>query len=129
MENLDEYSILCVEDNELNMTLIRYVVRKMPGFKLLEARTAEKAIPLAMQHQPDLILMDISLPVMDGYEALALLRANPLTQYIPAVAISSFASQSDIRKGLQAGFEAYFTKPVDVKVLTRYLYNILGRNA
>ena len=106
--------ILIVEDNDKNLKLARDVLQ-FKGFRTLEAGTATAGIALAALHRPDLILMDIQLPDMDGSAALRLLRANPATLAIPVVAVTAFAMVSDRDRLLGAGFDGYLAKPIDVK--------------
>jgi CheY-like chemotaxis protein len=96
---------------------------KGKGLDLLDAHTAEIGIELAQAKPPALILMDINLPGMDGYEALKLLKADTRTAHIPVVAISANAMMGDEERGLAAGFVAYFTKPIDISSL----YDTLGK--
>ena len=106
--------ILIVEDNEKNLKLARDVLQ-FRGFRTLEAGTAEDGIDLAAAHGPDLILMDIQLPGMDGLEALARLRDTPSTAAIPIVALTAFAMKTDQERLLQAGFDGYLVKPISIK--------------
>ena len=105
--------ILVVEDNEKNMKLFRDVLQAS-GYQLLEAKTAERAMELAAEHEPELVLMDIQLPDLDGVEALGRLRANERTASIPVVALTAQAMQGDRERFLDAGFDGYISKPVDV---------------
>jgi two-component system cell cycle response regulator DivK len=107
--------ILIVEDNEKNLKLARDVLQ-FKGFRTLEAGTATAGIALAVLHRPDLILMDIQLPDMDGSAALGRLRAEPATKAIPVVAVTAFAMTTDRDRLLGAGFDGYLVKPIDVKV-------------
>jgi len=107
-------SVLCVEDNPANLRLIEQLVARRPHMRLLSASEATVGIQLARAHQPEVILMDINLPGISGIRALALLREDPLTQNIPVIAISANAMPRDIRKGLDAGFFRYLTKPIKV---------------
>ena len=106
--------ILIVEDNEKNLKLARDVLQ-FKGFRTLEAGTATAGIALAVEHQPDLILMDIQLPDMEGSAALGLLRAETATRAIPVVAVTAFAMATDRDRLLGAGFDGYLVKPIDVK--------------
>ena len=108
-------SILIVEDNEKNLKLVRDVLQ-FKGYHTLEAETAEDGIALAQSHRPDLILMDIRLPGMDGVTALRRLRSEPSTASIPVVALTAFAMKADRERFLDAGFDGYIDKPIDVKV-------------
>ena len=105
--------ILVVEDNEKNMKLFRDVLQAS-GYRLLEATTGERAMALAAEHQPNLVLMDIQLPDIDGVEALGRLRADARTASIPVVALTAQAMHGDRERFLDAGFDAYISKPVDV---------------
>jgi len=105
--------VLVVEDNEKNMKLFRDVLQAS-GYRLLEATTGERAMELAAEHQPNLVLMDIQLPDIDGVDALGRLRANARTASIPVVALTAQAMHGDRERFLDAGFDAYISKPVDV---------------
>jgi two-component system cell cycle response regulator DivK len=105
--------ILVVEDNEKNMKLFRDVLQAT-GYDTLEAVTAEAAIELASSHAPGLILMDVQLPGMNGTEALACLRADERTAAIPVLALTAQAMHGDRERFLEAGFDGYLSKPVDV---------------
>jgi two-component system cell cycle response regulator DivK len=106
--------ILVIEDNEKNLKLVRDLLQ-FNGFHSLEAATAEQGLALASVHGPDLILMDIQLPDMDGVTALARLRAEPLTAAIPVVALTAFAMKEDRDRFLAAGFDGYLGKPIDIR--------------
>jgi two-component system cell cycle response regulator DivK len=106
--------ILVVEDNDKNLKLERDVLQ-FHGYRTLEATTAADGIALAAEHRPDLVLMDIQLPDLDGIAALQLLRADPSTSAIPVVALTAFAMASDEEKLLAAGFDGYLAKPIDVE--------------
>ncbi len=103
-----------MDDNEKNMKLARDVL-SFAGFRLLEAVTAGDAIGLAQEHLPDLILMDIRLPDMDGVTALGRLKGEARTAGIPVVAFTSFAMKGDRERFLAAGFDGYLEKPIKVK--------------
>jgi two-component system cell cycle response regulator DivK len=106
--------ILIVEDNEKNMKLVRDVLQ-VKGYTTLEAITAEDGIRLAQERNPDLILMDIHLPGMNGIEALGVLRADPATASIPVIAVTASVMQQDRKLITDAGFEAYVGKPINLK--------------
>jgi two-component system cell cycle response regulator DivK len=106
--------ILIVEDNEKNLKLARDVLQ-FRGFRTIEASTAEEGIELAIEHKPDLVLMDYQLPGMNGVEALARLRANPSMALTPVVALTASAMREDRERFLAAGFDGYLTKPIDVR--------------
>jgi len=106
--------ILIVEDNEKNLKLARDVLR-FSGFQTLEAGTGEAAVDLARERRPDLILMDIELPGIDGITALQQLRANAGTADIPIVALTASAMSSDRARFFSAGFDGYISKPINIK--------------
>ena len=105
-----------VEDNERNMKLFRDVLRAS-GYSVLEATTGARAIELAAEQRPDLMLMDIQLPDLDGLQALGLLRADTRTAAIPVLALTAQAMHGDRERFLAAGFDAYLPKPVDILAL------------
>ncbi len=106
--------VLIVEDNEANMTLERDVLR-FHGFRTIEARTAADGISLAAEQLPDVVLMDIRLPDMDGVAALGCLRQDPRTAQIPVLAITASAMNKDRERFLDAGFDGYLAKPLDIR--------------
>jgi two-component system cell cycle response regulator DivK len=105
--------ILVVEDNEKNMKLFRDVLQAK-GYRTLEATTGARAVELATAHRPDLVLMDIQLPDIDGVEALGRLRADRGTASIPVLALTAQAMEGDRERFLAAGFDGYVSKPVNV---------------
>lgn len=107
--------ILVVEDNEKNLKLVRDLLQ-LKQYRVLEARTAEQSLRLAADHNPCLILMDIQLPDMDGVSALARLRTEPQTARIPVVALTAFAMKEDRQRFLNAGFDGYLAKPIDIRM-------------
>ena len=106
--------ILIIEDNEKNRKLVRDVLQ-FKGYRTQEAETAETGLSLARESRPALILMDIQLPGMNGIEALGHLRGDPVTRDIPVMAVTASAMTQDRQKILAAGFDAYQSKPIDVK--------------
>ena len=106
--------ILIVEDNEANMELATDLL-EVAGFEVLQAATAEIGIELARSQLPDLIVMDIGLPGMDGLEATAILKADTATQAIAVLAATSHAMKGDQEKALAAGCDGYITKPIDTR--------------
>lgn len=122
-------TLLCVEDNPANLRLFRRILSGCPGLTLLDAHNAELGIELAREHRPDLILMDVGLPGMDGFEALRILRADPQLRDIPVVAISANAMQRDIERGRAAGFADYLIKPIDVAGFHAAVDRWLGRGS
>ena len=105
--------ILVVEDNQLSMKLFRDVL-VATGYRALEATTGAEAIELATRHEPDLVLMDIQLPDVDGVNALRRLRTNDRTAAIPVLAVTAQAMRGDGERFLAAGFDGYVSKPVNV---------------
>jgi two-component system cell cycle response regulator DivK len=108
--------ILVVEDNEKNMKLFRDVL-SATGYRTLEARTGGEAIALATANAPDLVLMDIQMPDVDGVEALRRLRADERTAAIPVLAVTAQAMHGDREHFLAEGFDGYLSKPVNVREL------------
>ncbi|MEJ7668435.1 MAG: response regulator [Casimicrobiaceae bacterium] len=106
--------ILIVEDNEKNMKLVRDVLQ-VKGYSTVEASTAEEGIKLTAEHKFDLILMDIQLPGMNGIDALHLLRADAATAAIPVIAVTASVMQQDKKQIMEAGFDAYIGKPINLK--------------
>ncbi|WP_455211963.1 PAS domain S-box protein [Kaarinaea lacus] len=107
-------TVVYVEDNPANMRLVESIFRLRPHVKLLTAENAETGLKLVQQHVPQLVILDIDLPLMNGYEALEKLRTNDITQHIPVYALTAAAMVSDVEKGIRAGFERYITKPIQV---------------
>ena len=105
--------ILIAEDNEKNIKLFRDMLQ-LSGYETLEASTGEQAIELATRHTPDLVLMDIRLPGTDGLEALRRLREDERTADIPVVALTAQAMAGDRERFLEAGFNGYVSKPVNI---------------
>ena len=105
--------ILVVEDNERNMRLFCDVLQAS-GYRTLEATTGESAVEVALEHVPDLVLMDIQLPDIDGVEALARIRADERSASLPVLALTAQAMEGDRERFLAAGFDGYLSKPVDI---------------
>jgi Response regulators consisting of a CheY-like receiver domain and a winged-helix DNA-binding domain len=106
--------ILLVEDNEKNLKLARDVL-EFAGFIVHVATTGEEAVSQARASPPDLILMDLQLPGIDGHEALSQMRGDPGTSAIPVVALTAFAMRQDRERALSAGFDGYLEKPINVR--------------
>jgi signal transduction histidine kinase/ActR/RegA family two-component response regulator len=119
--------ILYVEDNPVNQRLMKVVLEKQLGAKLHLADTAEAGLQAVEAQRPDLILMDINLPGMNGYEALAALKARPATAAIPVVAVTANAMKGDSERGLDAGFAAYLTKPLHIPTVLDTVQTVLGQ--
>lgn len=126
---MSERLILIVEDNEKNLKLVRDVLQ-FEGYDVMEARSAEEGVPLATERPPDLVLMDVQLPGMDGVEALRQLRRISATASIPVVAVTAFAMKDDRARLLDAGFNGYLEKPISARALGDQVREFLdGREA
>ena len=118
--------ILVVEDNPKNLKLVRDVLSH-DGYEVIEATTAEAGIELADRHQPDLVLMDIQLPGMDGIEALADPASGAIaTGAVPVVAVTAFAMGDDRERALAAGFDGYLEKPISLGLLRAEVHGFVG---
>ena len=106
--------VLIVEDNDKNLKLARDLLQ-VKGFRTVEAIDGGQAIAAADEHLPALVLMDIQLPDMDGWQAMKSIRENPRTASIPIVAVTAFAMEGDRERFLSGGFDGYITKPIDVR--------------
>jgi two-component system cell cycle response regulator DivK len=120
--------VLVVEDNPRNLKLVRDLLEHA-GYRTLEASTAEEGLALASAHRPDLVLMDVQLPGMDGVQALGRLRADPATNGIPVVAVTAFAMKHDRARFLAAGFDGYVEKPISVRAFPGQVAEMLNRSA
>lgn len=116
--------ILVVEDQHDNRQILRDLLGSV-GYTLIEAENGEAAVTLAAQHKPDLILMDIQLPIMDGYEATRRIKADPALKAIPIIVITSYALSGDEAKARAAGCDAYVTKPYSPRQLLAAVRNYL----
>jgi len=117
--------ILIVEDNDKNRKLVRDVLQHR-GYRTLEAETGEDGVRLAREHRPALVLMDIQLPGIDGIAALGQLRADAATRDIPIIAVTASAMTHDRQKIMAAGFDAYQTKPINVREFLGAVERALG---
>lgn len=106
--------ILIVEDDPKNLKLIRDLLQ-IRGYTTLEATDGKQGVDMARAKMPDLIFMDIQMPVMDGLEAINILKADPITKSIPIIALTAFAMQGDREKCMEAGCNDYITKPLDTR--------------
>ncbi len=120
--------VLIVEDNETSMKLFRDVLAAT-GYRTLEATTGGQALELAVEHGPDLVLMDIQLPDIDGVEALRRLRADERTASVSVLALTAQAMHGDRERFLAAGFDGYIAKPVDVLELVDTVRRHCGERA
>jgi two-component system cell cycle response regulator DivK len=120
--------VLIVEDNDKNLKLVRDVLQ-VKGFSTIEAGTAEDGIKLAAERKPDLILMDIHLPGINGIEALKVLRADAATSKIPVIAVTASVMQQDRKLITDAGFDGYVGKPINLKEFLDAVRDILARKS
>jgi len=120
--------ILIVEDNEKTRKLLRDVLQ-FKGYRTIEAEMGEDGVSLAMQHKPDLILMDYQLPGIDGIEAFRRIRNSPDTAHIPIVAVTASAMPEDAKKMKEAGFDGFLTKPINVKGFVQFVADVFSAKA
>ena len=118
--------ILVVEDNPMNMKVVLMTLKRH-GYTLLEAIDGEEALEVATREKPDLILMDIQLPKMDGFEVTRRLRQMPDFKQTPIIALSAYAMKGDREKGMEAGFDDYLSKPVNTRELPKVIEDMLSR--
>jgi two-component system, cell cycle response regulator DivK len=118
--------ILMVEDTEDNRQIIRDLMESV-GYDLIEAEDGAAGVAMATEHRPDLILMDIQLPVMDGYEACRRIKADPELRHIPIIAVTSYALSGDETKTKAAGCDGYVAKPFSPRQLLAKMNEFLER--
>jgi CheY-like chemotaxis protein len=123
---VNAHLILIIEDNVLNRKLVRDVLQAK-GYRTLETETAEEGVRLAREHLPALVLMDIQLPGMNGIEALGQLRADPVTQAIPVIAVTASAMTQNRQQIMAAGFDGYQPKPINVAAFLEAVRQTLER--
>ena len=119
-------TILIADDNERNRKLFHDLLQ-VHGFRTLETRDGQTAVEMAQERRPDLILLDIQMPVLSGLEALARLKADRRSSEIPTVAVTSFAMRGDKERFAAAGFDAVMIKPVDLRELVKTIVALLER--
>jgi two-component system cell cycle response regulator DivK len=107
-----EKTVLVIEDNEQNMYLVTFILERN-SYRVLQARSGDEGVRLAETHEPDLILLDIQLPVMDGYAVARALRKKQALTQTPIIAVTSFAMPGDREQALAAGCTGYIEKPID----------------
>ena len=117
--------ILIIEDNLLNLELVTDLL-EANGFSVLQAHTAEEGLRSAREFGPELILMDLSLPGMDGLAATKLLKADPTTSHLPVIALTAHAMRGDDTLAKAAGCDGYLTKPIDTRRFLQQIANFLG---
>jgi CheY-like chemotaxis protein len=121
-------TLLLVEDNEDNRIIYSTVLRHL-GYRVIEAQDGVEAVELARSTQPDLILMDISIPRMDGWEATRILRGDPRTSAIPIVALTAHALADDRERANEVGFSSYLAKPIEPRVVVAEVRRWIGEGA
>ena len=123
--DIGKATMLYVEDNPANLKLMETLIGRMDNLHMLSAHTGELGLELATAHHPDVILMDINLPGIDGIQALHRLKESVETQDIPVIALTANAQPSEIEAGLNAGFHDYLTKPIRIGEVTAALEKAL----
>ena len=118
--------ILLIEDNEQNRILMRQILTRH-GYDLLEAKDGLTGIEMARAHMPAMILLDIQMPVMNGFLVIRELRNDPDLRKIKVIAVTSFAMKGDREKALQAGFNEYVTKPIDTRTFPELVKQVLAQ--
>ena len=118
--------ILVVEENPLNLKLVRDVLGAA-GYDVMEATSGEEGLLAATEHPPDLVLMDLQLPGIDGAETMRRLREGPLAENVPVVAVTAFAMAEDQANATRAGFDGYLQKPINVRALVGDVRGFLQR--
>lgn len=116
--------ILLVEDNLMNRRLAQFLL-KSQGYIVYEATDGQEALELAKTHLPDLILMDLQLPGLDGFTATRILKEDAITRDIPVVALTAYAMRGDAERALEAGCNGYITKPIDAREFPKTVANFL----
>ncbi len=122
-------TILYIEDNPANLRLVQEILAFRTGVRLLSAPDGHAGLALAHTHRPAIVLMDLNLPGMSGFEVLAQLRRDPATAHIPVLALTANAMPRDIERGLSAGFARYLTKPIDIEQFNEAIDSVLAQRA
>ena len=117
-------TILIVEDEPRNLKLLRDLLQRF-GYEILEASDGEQGVKLAGEKIPDMILMDIMMPKMDGLEATRIIKADEKTKHIPIIALTSYAMKGDREKTIEAGCDGYIAKPIDIKEVLKAIEHYL----
>jgi two-component system cell cycle response regulator DivK len=117
-------TILIVEDEPRNLKLLHDLLQRF-GYEILEAPDGELGVKLAGEKIPDMILMDIMMPKMDGLEATRIIKADEKTKYIPIIALTSYAMKGDREKTIEAGCDGYIAKPIDIKEVLKAIEHYL----
>ena len=117
-------TILIVEDEPKNMKLLRDLLQRF-GYEILEASDGEEGVKSAGEKIPNLILMDIMMPKMDGLEATRIIKANTQTKQIPIIALTSYAMKGDRERTIEAGYDGYIAKPIDIQEVLKTIEHFL----
>ena len=125
--NASQQRILCIDDNPVNIKLVEQILAHQGYLNVIAAHSPKLGIELALAHRPDLILLDINMPGMNGYQVMNILRAQPETCTIPIIAVTASAMKNDIRQGLAAGFSAYITKPFEISTFLQTIDQTLSQ--
>jgi two-component system, cell cycle response regulator DivK len=128
MSNGPQKTVLLVEDNEDNLVVYRTILEHV-GYRVLEARDGEEGIRRAREEHPDIILMDISIPKMDGWEATRQLKASEDTRAIPVIALTAHALEEDRQRALQVGCDGYLAKPIEPRRVVEEVGRFLAARA
>ncbi len=123
---MERKTILVVDDSKVALMTESMILRREGKFDLIEAKNGQEAVDAALANQPDLILMDVNMPVMDGFEATRELRAKPETQAIPIILVTTRGEAENIEAGYESGCSDYVTKPINSTELLVKIENILG---
>jgi CheY-like chemotaxis protein len=125
---LPRQRILVVDDSELNLELLSDVL-EAAGYTVEPARSGEECLEMARRAPPDLILLDIGLPGMDGHAAVRELKADPRTRHVPAIAVTAFAMAGDAERAAESGFDGYLTKPIETRTVRALVAQTLANRA
>lgn len=117
--------VLLVEDNEDNRTIYRTLLEHC-GFRVIEARNGREGVDFAFAEPPDVVLMDLSMPVMDGFGALRLLREDKRTRALPIIALTAHALAGERDRGMAAGFDSYLAKPIEPRDVLKEVIRFIG---
>jgi CheY-like chemotaxis protein len=120
--------ILIAEDNPVNRELLRELL-EIQGYEIFEACNGQEALAMIEQIRPDLLVLDLGMPVLDGFGAIVKIRGNPATANLPVLAATAFAMRGDREKTLQAGFDGYLSKPINPAALKAEVDRLIGPSA
>lgn len=127
--SIERFKVLYIEDNTANVILVEQILEDREDIILYSALNPVKGLEIAEKQHPDLILLDINLPDMDGFEVQRILADSPTTNSIPVIYLSADAMPADIERALEAGFVDYIVKPIDVALFLRKVDKVLGIDA